>query len=261
MTYPLFVACGAAAGVLAGLLGVGGGLVIVPFLLLVAPGLGVADDMLAQTVVATSLASMVPITFAAAWAQHRRGDLDVPMACRFLPGLSIGIGGMALVSSHVAMPPLMTAFGAYALWCGTRMLMGPVPAAVTHPCVEPHRTQASLHLTATILGVASATAGLGGAFISVPYLLRQGLPLRRVLATSSAISFMVCVEGSLAYVWLCPAGAQAGAVLWPAAATIGLAAAAAAPLGVALARRAPVSLLRRLFGAVSIASALLALAS
>ena len=261
MSYPLFVVCGATAGVLAGMLGVGGGLVIVPFLLVMAPGLGVAADALPQTVVATSLASMVPITFAAAWSQQRRGELDMHMARRFIPGLSIGIGGTALVLAHITTPPLMMAFGAYALWCGTQMLVEPGTPAVSLLRSEPGRTRGSLHLTATVLGVASATAGLGGAFISVPYLLRQGMPLRRVLATSSAISFLVCFEGCLAYVLLCPAGVQARTVLWPVAITIGMAAAVTAPVGVALAMRAPVSLLRRLFGAVAIASALLALAS
>jgi uncharacterized membrane protein YfcA len=254
------MSCGALAGLLAGMLGIGGGLVIVPFLMALAPALLIDPQVLPQTIVATSLAAMVPTTCAAAWSQHLRGAVDVDWVRRFLPGVSVGIVGTTLLFGRMSTPPLMAAFVVYALWCGTHMLRQSAPQAATSgPGRSPRGTSrsiASVHAVAMALGVSSAAAGLGGAFISVPYLLSRGVPIRRVLATSSVISFLVCTEACLCYGLLFRGGAAAPPVQWSAALTVGLVAVAAAPVGVALSRRVSVVALRQVFGALAIVSAL-----
>jgi len=255
--------CGALAGVLAGMLGIGGGLVIVPCLVALAPALGIDPQVLPQTVVATSLAAMIPTTLAAAWSQKCRGTLDVNWMRRFLPGVTVGVTATALIVGRVTSPWLLGAFSLYAFCCGMHLLLRPAPAAAAdrRPRATAHATRApaSVHVVSTALGAAGAAAGLGGAFISVPYLLRQGMPLRRVLATSSAISALVCVEGCVAYTVFAPRGPYGVPVAWQAAAIVGAIAAMTAPLGVAWSRRIPVLGLRRAFGAVAVIAALSAL--
>ena len=255
--------CGALAGVLAGMLGIGGGLVILPCLVALAPALRIDPQLLPQTVVATSLAAMIPTTLAAAWSQKCRGTVDVNWTRRFVPGVTVGITSTALIVGNLKSPWVLAAFSLYAFCCGAHMLLRPAWAAgVGRPSpatAHASRGPRSVHLAATALGAASAAAGLGGAFISVPYLLRQGMPLRQVLATSSAISALVCIEGCIAYTVLTPRGAYGVPVAWQAAAIIGAIAAMTAPLGVAFSRRIPVVGLRRLFGVVAIIAALSAL--
>lgn len=264
MIYLAFVSCGALAGLLAGLLGIGGGLVTVPFLLAMAPALHIQTDVVPQTVAATSLAAMVPTTFAAAWAQYRSGAVDIEWARRFVPGVSTGIICTTALFGRVTAPPLMFAFVGYALWCGTRMLL-PLPTAMAMASdsaragVAPRRPATSVHSVSAILGAASAAVGLGGAFISVPYLLRQGLPMRRALATASAISLLVCTVGCLSYALFSRPGSHE--VRWLLALTVGLVATATAPLGVALSRRLPVELLRQMFGVLAIVGGLSVLRS
>ena len=229
-----------------------------------APALHIQADVVPQTVAATSLAAMVPTTFAAAWAQYRSGAVDIEWVRRFVPGVSAGIICTAGLLGRVTAPPLMFAFVVYALWCGTRMLL-PTPTAMAvasdaaHAGVAPSRPATSVHAVSAILGAASAAVGLGGAFISVPYLLRQGLPTRSALATASAISLLVCTEGCLSYALFSRPGSLE--VRWLLALTIGLVATVTAPLGVALSRRLPVELLRRMFGVLAIVGGLSALRS
>ena len=258
----LIAACallGMIAGFLGGLLGIGGGVVIVPALLLLFEQHGLGGALATPMAVATSLATIVFTSLAAARAQLSRGAVTWTLVRRWTPGLLLGgvlAGPLAARLPPVALQGFLGLFlGAAALVLFTRWQ----PA--------PHRThpgpRGSLALS-SIAGLASGLAGIGGGNVIVPTLAFLNVPMQRATATSSTLGVPISVAGTVGFVLAglevpgLPAGTL-GFVYLPAAAAIAASAFLCAPAGVALGHRIPALILRRVFGGllVLVASRLL----
>lgn len=246
---------GAVAGLLAGLLGIGGGAIIVPALLwlfaLPAPfGLTVEAGLIPHLAVATSLASVIATGGASTLAHHRRGAVDWTMFGRLLPGLLIGAWLGAVIATWLPGVWLKRLFGVFLIYQGARMLMrrpsGPSPAAVA---------RWTLALAGGGIGALSAMLGIGGGTLVVPFLGRSGVPMHRAVATASACGVPLALAGSIGFVvsgWQ-RAGLPAdsiGFVHWPTALALILASVPLATLGARLAHRLPTTTLKRVFAAL-----------
>jgi len=254
MVYLELLVAGLASGFLAGLLGIGGGFVVVPAMMLVLPKLNVAPSIAPQVAVATSLAAMVPTALSALLTQYRRGFLDMKWASRRAPGAAAGALIGAQLARHIDGTWIAAFFALYAGYFAMKMLRAPT--------VDPEH---STHLARFISGVKrpwiglsigglSALAGVGGASLTIPYLLLAKVDMRRAVAVSSTVGLAIAVAGALSFA----VGAETvavhktlvGLVCWPAALTIALSAICAAPRGVAASHRLPVRQLKRAFGGV-----------
>ncbi|MDI5934756.1 sulfite exporter TauE/SafE family protein [Halomonas sp. LN1S58] len=246
----VYLLLGAAAGTMAGLFGVGGGLVIVPALV-VAFGLqGIAPEVAMHLAVGTSLATIVITGASSAWGHHRRGSIQRRWFQALLPGLMLGAIGGVFVAGRLSGGLLGTLFGAFVLLMALRMALasGPRPGSAA-----PGRL--GMGLAGVVIGGISALFGIGGGMLCVPWLTRCGATMTRAVGTSSACGLPIALFGAATFMvvgWghpLLPSGAT-GFVMWPAFLGIVLASVPFARLGVQLAHRLPARTLRLAFAAL-----------
>ena len=242
-----YLSTGAIAGLMAGLLGIGGGLVIVPALALLFASQGFAGDTLMHFAVGTSLATIVPTSISSLLAHHRRGSVVWPAVRGMAPGILLGALGGAWLARQVSSPGLAVFFGVFEILVAIQLLAGRQPAA--------HRALpgvAGLGMAGLVIGVISALLGIGGGTLTVPFLLWNRVDIRPAVGTAATCGLPIALAGATGFVL---AGAAAGSqpgwssgfVYWPAVAGIVLASVPLAPLGARLAHRLPRRELQRIF--------------
>ncbi len=245
-----YLALGAVAGVLAGLLGVGGGLVIVPALVWVYRAHGFDEALVAHLAVGTSLATIVATSLSSVRAHHRRGAVRWPLVARLAPGIVLGTWLGAVVADRLSTVWLQRVVGVFALAVAVQMLRGVKPSG--------HRDlPGALGMTAAggVIGGLSGVVGIGGGSLTVPFLTWCRVDIRRAVATSAACGFPIAVAGALGFIvtgWSVPKlpPGSTGYVYWPAFAGVAAASVLSAPLGAYLAHTLPVVVLRRVFALV-----------
>ena len=243
-----YLGTGVLSGLLAGLLGVGGGVIIVPALILVFGHLGFAPAWLAHLAVGTSLASIIGTGWSSTLAHHRRGAVQWGLFRRLVPGIILGAWAGAAIAALLPQAGLQRLFGGFLCYVGVRMLW---PRGQGIRQARPGKW--GMALAGGGIGALSAIVGIGGGTLTVPYLVRTGLDLRRAVATSSACGVPIALAGALGFVisgWGregLPA-MSTGFVYWPAVLGILITSVPMAPLGARLAHRLPVPLLSRIFG-------------
>jgi uncharacterized membrane protein YfcA len=241
------MAIGALAGLLAGLFGVGGGLVVVPALAFWLPSKGLPASEVLHIAVATSLAAICVTAMASAWAHLRRGAVDLRTLGWLAPGLLLGSGGGALLIAHVPRTPLtvfVAGFCAHAAW----QILRPARVQPT----QPSRVSAQALLPAGLgIGAVSAAVGIGGGSLTVPFLHRAGVELRRAIATSAAAGLPIALAGTLGYLYAPSVPGMSawsvGLVDFKLALAIGSLSVLTAPIGAMLAHRWPMARLKKGF--------------
>lgn len=252
-TLALYLGVGAFAGVLAGLLGVGGGVVIVPALALSFGWLALPGDHLMQLAVGTSLATIVTTSLSSIRAHHKRGAVIWPVVAKITPGIVLGAILGALIADSISSEALRIVFGTFLLIASAHMLFGRPPA--------PHRDlpgSGGLVTAGGVIGSFSALVGIGGGTLTVPFLAWCNTEMKRAVATSAACGLPIAVAGSLSFViaglnetdlpdW------STGYLYWPGFVGIAAASALSAPLGARLAHSLPTATLKRVFAALLLA--------
>jgi uncharacterized membrane protein YfcA len=242
-----YVGLGLVVGFVAGLLGVGGGLIIVPVLIFLLHAQGLAAGIEPQLALGTSLASILFTSLSSVRAHHRHGAVEWPLVQRIAPGIVLGTLAGALLAAQVSAFVLKLFFVAFLFYAAAQMWLEFRPA--------PHRGlpgPAGTTLAGGVIGAVSSWVGIGGGTLSVPFMLWHNVPLHRAIATSAAIGFPIAVAGAAGYVlggWGAaglPAG-SAGFVYLPALAGIVVGSVLTAPLGARTAHRLPVRPLKRIF--------------
>jgi uncharacterized membrane protein YfcA len=243
----VYLAVGAVAGVLAGLLGVGGGLVIVPMLVAVFTTQGLPASSLMHLALGTSMASIVFTSVSSARAHHGRGAVDWAIVRRITPGILVGTFFGTWVAARLSTRSLKLFFVAFLYFVAVQMLLDRRPKP-TREIPGPLGTGA----VGAAIGVVSSLVGIGGGSLSVPFMSFCNVPVHRAIGTSAAIGFPIAVAGAAGYV-LNGLGAPElpphtlGFVHLPSLAGIVAASVVTAPLGARLAHRLPVPQLKRAF--------------
>lgn len=269
----LYPALGMVAGLLAGLLGVGGGLVLVAALVLLLPSQGVAPAIVMQAALATSLASVVATAAVSALSHHRRGGVLWPTVASLGPGLLLGAWLGSFVARRMDGEGLRWLVVGYCIVAAIQLALDRQPRGQPRNSATGDRaTPASAAQVPTEaprgwplvaagvgIGVVSALVGIGGGSMTVPLLVWRGVPPVRAVGTSSACGVVIGLSaaagfGSAGAVARMPAGSL-GYVVLPAALGIAAASMAMAPVGAALAHRIQPLLLKRVFAGFLLAMA------
>lgn len=187
------LATGVLAGLLAGLLGVGGGIVMVPVLYFVFQHLGMAPEHAILLATGTSLATMIPTTLMTIRAQLQRDNVDCVLLKAWGPFLLVGVLGGAALATHFGGTWLTALFGGLALLVAANMLL----RAKAKPLVDQLPGRGAQSLMAMIIGSISVMVGIGGGTMSVPVLTSCNFPAHRAVGTSSAIGLIIAVPGAL----------------------------------------------------------------
>ncbi|MGE5153693.1 MAG: sulfite exporter TauE/SafE family protein [Bdellovibrio bacteriovorus] len=243
-----FLLTGVLTGLLAGLFGVGGGVIVVPALILLFGHLGFGGDWIPHLAVGSSLAAIVGTGAASALAHHRRGSVRWDLVLALAPGIVLGAGAGAWAAGALPKVWLTRVFATFLAFVGLRMLLPPrrhVPRPLPGPL--------GMAAVGGGIGALSALVGIGGGTLTVPFLNGRGLGMRLAVGSSAACGLPIALTGALGFILVgwgregLPPGST-GFVYWPAVAAILLASVPSAPLGAHLAHALPVRHLRRAFG-------------
>ena len=242
---------GLCAGFLAGLLGIGGGMVMVPFISIILSNRGVAPDLAVKMAIATSMATIIFTSLSSVRAHHKRAAVRWDIVKLLAPGIVIGaaiasLGVFALLKGSW----LALVFAAFVGFSATQMLFNRKP--------KPSRTLPGTAGTlgaGTVIGFLSGLVGAGGAFVSVPFMTWCNVAIHSAVATSAALGFPIALANVLGYLIAgqgvagLPVGAV-GYVFLPALVVIACASVLMAPLGVRAAHALPVAALKRVFASI-----------
>ncbi len=242
---------GIGTGFLAGLLGIGGGMLMVPFITIIMSGRDVPPDLAVKMAIATSMATIIFTSVSSVRAHHKRGAVRWDIVQRLAPGIILGsivssLGVFALLKgSHLAI-----FFGVFVAFSATQMFLDKKPK----PTRQMPGTFGQLG-AGGFIGFLSGLVGAGGGFISVPFMTWCNVAIHNAVATSAALGFPIAVanvagyvvagqgvqglpEGSFGYIWL------------PALLVIALCSVFTAPMGARAAHALPVGKLKRVFASI-----------
>ena len=237
---------GSFTGFAAGLLGIGGGMVMVPFMTMTLEHLGVPASQVVKVAIATSLASILFTSISSTRAHHLRGAVRWTLARALAPGLLAGSLAGAQVAGTLSDRWLAAGFGAFLCLSAARMFTAKPPVGQG---LLPGA--AGMFAAGTGIGTVSALLGAGGAFLTVPFLARRDVPMTDAVATSAACGFPIALAGTLGYIWagrhLSLPAASLGYLHLPALLAVSAASVMTAPLGARAAHALPTATLKRIF--------------
>lgn len=246
-------AAGLFAGFLAGLLGVGGGLVFVPALLAIFHWQGVPPGAAMHAAVGSSLAAIILASASSVTAHARRGNVEWPVWRTLLPGLVAGALLGAAVAALLSGAVLRQVFGVF-LFVVAFQMAGFVQTA-------PHRALPGRAATGAVgvgIGAVAALVGIGGGVLTAPFLVWCNRPVLRAVGTAAAAGMPIAVAGAVGFAVAgagtvgLPAGST-GFVVWPSALLLGSLAMVTAPFGARVAQHASALVLRRVFAVALVA--------
>jgi uncharacterized membrane protein YfcA len=242
-----YVAIGAAVGFFAGMLGIGGGAIMVPLLVILFDAQGLPKSHILHLAVGTGMATILFTSVASVRAHASRGAIRWDIARNITPGILLG----GLVGSWIAsfIPPLVFAalFTAVIYIAATNLLIDRKP--------KPSREApgfAGMSVFGFVVSAASAFAAIGGAFLTVPFMLWCNVPMLSAIGTAAVIGFPIALSGTVGFIatGLRETGLPpyaVGFVYLPALAGIVVTSMLMAPVGAAAAHRLPTVWLKRIF--------------
>lgn len=187
---------GGVGGLLAGLLGVGGGIVIVPVLDLVLASMGVDSSVRMHVAVATSLATIIPTAISSSRAHHAKGAVDMAQLKRWSVAIFLGAIVGVLVASHVTGDVLSAVFGVVALLVAVKMLL---PLEGRH-IAEAIPGGPGGQLLPFAIGGFSSMMGIGGGTLSVPTMTLFNFPIHRAVGTAALFGLLISVPATIAFI-------------------------------------------------------------
>lgn len=245
----MLLAIGAFAGVLAGLLGVGGGIILVPAFFYAFQTLGYGGPQLMQVCLATSLATIIVTSMRSVLSHHRKGAVEWQILRTWAPGIAIGAVLGVIVASGLRSGTLQGIFGTLALCIGIYMTFGrthwrlgkAMPGGIVRALMSP------------AVGFLSVLMGIGGGSFGVPLMSLHSVPIHRAVATAAGFGAAIAVPSVIGFLMLdiAPEGRPPftlGAVNGPAFLIVVMMTLLTAPLGVRLAHAMDPKPLKRVFG-------------
>jgi len=245
-----FLVLGPFTGFAAGLLGIGGGMLLVPFITMLLTLNGFPAELIVHMAIATSLSTIMFTSLSSVRAHHRRGAVMWPVVKLLAPGILIGSWIGPWIGTQLNSSGLALFFAVFVGLSATQMLFDKKPAATRELPKAPGMLAAG-----SIIGVLSGLVGAGGGFISVPFMTWCNVKIHHAVATSAALGFPIALAGTLSNIYFgmnepnLPPGAL-GFIYLPALLVVSLASVTTAPMGARLAHALPVKSLKKVFAAV-----------
>lgn len=191
------LATGAIAGIISGLLGVGGGIVIVPVLFFVFLALDIDDSVRMHVAVGTSLSTIIFTGFISARSHWKRGSVDTSLLRSWGPWITFGVIAGTVIGGNVSGTVLTLVFAVVAGLVAINMALKPDKGAAARPMPKTPLRQA----LSTIIGGISVMMGIGGGTLSVPILSFFAFPIRLAVGTASAIGLIIAIPGTIGYAY------------------------------------------------------------
>ena len=252
---PLLIAelalLGVCTGFLAGLLGIGGGMLMVPFITIILTGRGVAPDLSVKMAIATSMATIIFTSVSSVRAHHKRGAVRWDLVKGLAPGIVVG-GAVASLGVFAILKGSWLAlfFAAFVGFSATQMFLDKKPAPTRQV-----PGMGGLLGAGGVIGFLSGLVGAGGGFVSVPFMTWCNVPIHNAVATSAALGFPIALANVIGYAiggqnvsGLPPA--SLGYIWLPALGVIASCSVLTAPLGAKAAHNLPVKQLKRVFASL-----------
>lgn len=242
-----FLVLGSATGFAAGLLGIGGGMLLVPFITFLMVAKEFPEELIIHMAIATSLATIMFTSISSVRAHHKRGAVMWNIVKLLTPGILIGSWVGPWIGKQLSSSGLALFFAAFVAFSATQMLLDKKPP----PARDLPKTPGMLG-AGGIIGVLSGLVGAGGGFISVPFMTWCNVKIHNAVATSAALGFPIALAGTLSNIYYgmdtpgLPAGSL-GFIYLPALLVISVASVITAPLGARTAHNLPVRSLKRVF--------------
>ena len=257
MFFTIFIICllvGSLVGFLAGLLGIGGGLIVVPVLVYLLPLLKVDPNIIMPMALATSLASIVVTSSSAAFGHHQQNNIPWALAKKIMVSVALGALLGAVIASFLSAKALTTFFASAVIVLAAYMILA------NRRETEGAQIPANfvLRIIGLLTGIFSSLLGIAGGAILVPTLSSLGVPLRHAIGVATACGVLVATFGSLGYIIsgfnhvLLPAWSF-GFIYLPALLGIVLTSSFSARYGVKYASKVPVATLKKFFAIFLIA--------
>ena len=253
--WPVYLLIGAIVGFLAGLLGIGGGMIMVPMLVFVFTAKGFPPEHMMHLALATSMGTILFTSLSSVRAHHRHGAVDWAVTRSMAPGVIAGGLLATLVAAYIPSRPLAIFFTWFMFYAALQMFFEVKP--------KPSRQlpgTAGLFGAGAAIGALSSVLAAGGAFLTIPFLARCNVPLKRAIGTAAAVGFPIAAGGTAGYIvnGLRTPGLpeyNLGYIHVPALLLIVAASIPFAPVGARLAHRLPVKRLRIAFALMLLALA------
>lgn len=242
---------GLATGFLAGLLGIGGGMLIGPFMTIILSAAGVGADLAVKMAIATSMATIMFTSISSVRAHHKRGAVRWDIVKGLAPGIVIGAAiASAGVFALLKGTALAIFFALFVGFSATQMFLDKKPK----PSRQMPGTRGQV-VAGSVIGFFSGLVGAGGGFISVPFMVAHNISIINAVATSAALGFPIALANTVGYV---VSGASLsglpvhslGYVWLPALGVIACGSVLTAPLGAKMAHRLPVAKLKKIFALI-----------
>jgi uncharacterized membrane protein YfcA len=251
-TFIIFLALGSFTGVVAGLFGIGGGGIIVPVLTIVLLSLGFNEEDVVKVALGTSMAIISITSVSSFRAQHKKKAVRWDLFRLITPGVIVGTFVFTFIASNVDSFYLSLFFAIFMLYAVLSIFLGnkPQPKGI-------HIGKIGQLIAGFVIGGLSALVSIGGGMLSVPYLVKQGIDIKKAIGTSSAIGFPLAVSGTLGYIingfeYTSLENMMLGYVYIPAFISIAIASYITAPIGVHLSHKLPVPTLKKVFGVLTL---------
>lgn len=244
---PAYLLTGAVAGFFAGLLGVGGGVVVVPLLTIIFATQGFPANEVLHLALGTSIATILFTSLSSLRAHHAHRAVLWPVMRDLTPGILIGTLLGALLAARISSRALSIFFVTFMIMVAVQMIANLRP--------KPSRSlpgRSGLGVAGSVIGAVASLAAMGGGALTVPYLIWCNVRPQHAIGTSAAVGLPIAIGGTIGYVWNgwghpgLPA-ASLGFVYLPALGVILIASVLMAPLGARLAHRLPIAVLKRVF--------------
>ena len=242
-----YLALGVVVGLFAGLLGIGGGVIIIVGLLEIFKHLHFGQTHIMHMALGTSMACILFGSLSSLRAHQSLGSVDWPIVKRLTPGILVGGFLATFAAAQVSSSVLKIIFVVFMAYTASQMLLNTKP--------KPNRNlpgNLGMFVAGNIVGAISSLVGVGGAAITIPFMTWCNVNMYRAIGTAAALGFPVSLFGTLGYIvngWNAPGRPDwsLGFVYLPACVGIALTSMLAAPFGARLSQRLPVSMLKKIF--------------
>jgi len=256
-----FVLLGIIVGVMAGLLGIGGGAIMVPVMASIFIQQGIPKENVVHLALGTSMACIILTSFSSMRSHHQHGAVNWSLVKRMAVGMVIGTFSATFLTAYLSSKALAIFFAMFMAYVSLQMFRHNKIQAGSGDIQH-----TELRLVTLGIGAISALVSIGGGSLTVPYLTWRGINIRNAIATSAALGFFIAIAGTLGYLINGHLSSITTEYTWgyiyiPAVLLVSIPSYFTAPLGAKLTQKLPIQTLKKIFGVLLLLLSLKMLAS